>query len=1394
MKYQVLIWLLLAPISLLAQVREDFSDNNLHKDPLWLGDTADFTFTTDESLRLNAPNNASPVRLFTKTSNKDSITWEFWVNLDFSPSNSNRLKVFLGANDSTFDQGFQGYYLLIGENGTDDGIDLFRQDGNSNQLILKGKDGFINKGPTPFNIKVKWHKTGDWTIYADSNGLNNFIRQGKVQDNTYSNFQYFGFECQFTSTRSDKFIFDAIYRGYPVIDTIPPKAKKVNLSGGQKVNIDWDEPITQSSLSQANIKLLPGNQAPSNRSFIKGLPSKTSLKFAAPFQNKTKYELIIDGFKDKQGNVVNDTIAFNYFKPQRRDLLINELLPDPSPSQGLPEHEFVEIYNNSNFPIDLSGWEISDANNQAVLKANNPLPPDSHAIITDKTNKNDFRSFGKLATVSGLPSLNNGGDQMAIANPDGDTINQVKYKDDWYDDPDKADGGWTLERINPLSPCQGAVNWGGSKASKGGTPGIKNSIANNTKDSIPPKIDQVKVLDSNRLAITLTEAGLKGKLKPLNQYFTVQPNLTLKNGLVVTTDSFILTFKQNFESGFQYGLVHSGVPDCWQNTINQPDSIKFKYYSPFGASAGDITFNELMPNPTPSKGLPEAEFVEIKNTSDQRFSLKNWQFKDAVSEVNLPDSVLKSGELGIICDDKFADQFKSYGLVLPVSNLPSLNNNGDELSLVSPGGEIIDSLTYSDSWYQESLKANGGWSLEQINPEHPCSGSDNWTGSKNQSGGTPGNRNSVYDPEPDETNPDLKKVNILDSTRLRITFSEKITRQSIQFDQWNIDPPKTIKDNNAKGNLVKHLEVTLASPLQNKTSYTLSIKGITDCWGNQAQSPIKKQFEYLSPKPSDRHELLITEIMPDPNPPVELPEAEYMELKNTSNKVLALQDHKLITKGNTKELPRKLLKPGEYVVLVRNASENDFSDSIPTVGVSGFPALNNQGGSLAIRNAGNDLVHAVSYDADIFGNSFKKSGGWSLELKDLNTPCSRPSNWAPSKNKTGGTPGFQNSVQQTNPDTRPPELLKVLVKDSNQLTVVFNEGMDSIAVTQGTYKVEPNTGIKSIKAKPPFFKEATITLKKPVKSGITYTVKVENVKDCSGNQIQKSQDRRFGLPGEPAKDDLMVNEILFDPPTGGADFVEFYNRSDKVIDLEDLRIATRNDSNKIESMTRLPDFQVLPGTYFVVTEDRPFVRKTFLVKKPLWLKEIRRLPTYPNESGYVVLAKKNGNVIDEVNYKEDWHSPLVDDPEGISLERITHEGKSNDKANWHSAAEASNFGTPTYENSQAGKEKTSEKPFKLEPKVFSPDQDGYKDFLSIIYRMEKPGYIANVDIYDTKGRQVKSLKNNHLLGRKGRFKWDGSRDNGQKAPKGAYIVYIEIFHPDGDQDSYKLTTTLGGNF
>jgi len=161
-------------------------------------------------------------------------------------------------------------------------------------------------------------------------------------------------------------------------------------------------------------------------------------------------------------------------EPIEGDVIINEIMYDPvNDSYG----EWIELYNPSSQPIDLSGWVlcekallpgyIDEKTDELKSDSGTMLAPYSYAIITDG-------GSGTIAYYNGIDSgslalhtdasticggLSNKGDTVILESPDGRT-ESVTYSED------SAEDGYSLERT--------ASDWSDSLI-EGGTPGYENS-------------------------------------------------------------------------------------------------------------------------------------------------------------------------------------------------------------------------------------------------------------------------------------------------------------------------------------------------------------------------------------------------------------------------------------------------------------------------------------------------------------------------------------------------------------------------------------------------------------------------------------------------------------------------------------------------------------------------------------------------------------------------------------------------------------------------------------------------------------------------------------------------------------------------------------------------------
>ena len=409
------------------------------------------------------------------------------------------------------------------------------------------------------------------------------------------------------------------------------------------------------------------------------------------------------------------------------------------------------------------------------------------------------------------------------------------------------------------------------------------------------------------------------------------------------------------------------------------------------------------------------------------------------------------------------------------------------------------------------------------------------------------------------------------------------------------------------------------------------------------------------------------------------------------------------------------------------------------------------------------------------------------------TECTGKINFIASSNVIGGTPGTLNNTFDTLPDFVAPNLIGVLILNDTTISITFNEFMDSLSFQGATYALSPSINIQFAQLIAPDYEEIIVALETPLDSGIFYSISVVGATDCSGNEVTDNI-TFIALPSVADSNDVIVNEVLFNPRSGSVDFVELYNRSEKVITLQGWQIGDYDvDNDSIEGYREITNQPVLifPKEYLVLTENKVDIIQQYPSSIEKNILEIDDLPTYNDDEGGVYLFNPTTALIDKMIYKDDYHFELLIDDDGVSLERISSEKSSLEESNWHSASEKVGFATPGHKNSQDFSNPTSSGTVSLSPDIFSPDGDGFQDILSINYKFNAPGYSATISIFDRNGRLIKKLINNELLGGEGNFFWDGITDENTKARIGVYVVLFEAFNLDGDKEVFKKVITVG---
>ncbi|MEY3432822.1 MAG: hypothetical protein RL131_758, partial [Bacteroidota bacterium] len=327
---------------------------------------------------------------------------------------------------------------------------------------------------------------------------------------------------------------------------------------------------------------------------------------------------------------------------------------------------------------------------------------------------------------------------------------------------------------------------------------------------------------------------------------------------------------------------------------------------------------------------------------------------------------------------------------------------------------------------------------------------------------------------------------------------------------------------------------------------------------------------------------------------------------------------------------------------------------------------------------------------------------------------------------------------------------------------------------------------------PPLFSTIRLQINPALQNNFIYTVKTENLITCQTHASYSTPPVLTGIPKDPEPKEIILNEILYDPPQTGADFIELVNRSKAIINLKSLYAANRINFNSYSTPMVLSEKNrnILPGEHIVISTDTGYIKRQWPNSFIKQLHAIKQLPSLPNEAGSIILLNQQGITLEEFHYNDAMHFALLRDTEGVSLERINSTESAMNPNNWHSAAASANYATPTLENSQNQKQRQSEKQFELSSDVISLDNDGYNDILNLRYQFNQTGYLLSASLFNLQGKAIATIFNNELCASSGNFSWKGVDHLGNTIPSGVYILFVEAIHKSNKPIQWKKTIVV----
>lgn len=437
---------------------------------------------------------------------------------------------------------------------------------------------------------------------------------------------------------------------------------------------------------------------------------------------------------------------------------------------------------------------------------------------------------------------------------------------------------------------------------------------------------------------------------------------------------------------------------------------------PVNAKTGDLVISEIMADPVPSVSLPEEEFIEITNKTDFSFNLKGWKLLSSEGIYSFPEKILVPHGIMILCHVSDTLSFRKYGATCGFTSFPVLNDQGKMICILNSTGTLIHGVEYSDSWYGDLLKSEGGWSLEMIDTAYPFFHGGNWTASSSRSGGTPGAANATAGKNPDISFEGLLNVYPADSLHLTVMFSEPVLDYSGIPEDANIKGPD-IKEIIPADPLLRSFDLILSEPLARQIAYELELPDdLCDFAGNGIQ---RKKYSFGIPGQVLKGDILFNEILFDPLPGG----SDFIEFYNASDKIIDASRLFLVsinddsdTSGLTRvsDVPRCIMPSAYYSI---SEGENEVENTFPD-GEGEFifyagelPSMPDDKGHLILFNRELDIIDEVYYNEKMHSSLLSGTEGISLEKTNPIISSLEAVNWHSAAESSGwGTPGKVNSI------------------------------------------------------------------------------------------------------------------------------------------------------------------------------------------------------------------------------------------------------------------------------------------------------------------------------------------------------------------------------------------------
>ena len=639
-----------------------------------------------------------------------ALTLDMRWRQDLNGSNNNHSRIFLTESppESFLESEFLPAGSLsfsTGTNGSEDPLEI----SNAQFEVFQEIPPTLLNYAEPFDLDVSFRFSKDSTYTSIRAGTYDSGWSLPISNIALSNSneiwapRCIGFEATCTSSNTNAFSW-ALQRLAPMWLSLENHRILTHKSiDSTSIKIVWNRPspvglIVETAIQEINI---PGRP---HHAVFKGLTALT---------NGTSIERRVSTNKlDTVLSVVwADSNAVDF-----REITITELFVDATPTVGLPEVEWIEVFNRTDRIINMNGWGLVSESAttgtgmiRSIIPKNNwngYLPPQTRFLICNApfNATESLADLGYVSEVEGWSGLSDNGMKLSLLRPDGTFIDGLTYDRSWWHGESTA--ARSVSKIHP-SGCGLASNWEPTLLSLGATPWGKGEHEASASQITMPILISSHLINPNKVAFLL-----QPDIDPLSELQCLFLNEGNQEEAYWENPYWVVDLESPLSEGKPIDIIIEEGQLCTNGVKTQ--GVTMDWIPALPPEWGDLVISEFLTNPSPES--PWEEWVEIVNVSNRTLDLEGLKLGEAFLKVGQylnADSVL-------VLEPNCMDSWSSL----------SANSGQIKLSIQrNPMGEetiMIDLVEYSRCWHDDREKAEGGHSLERVNYFQPANSPNNW--------------------------------------------------------------------------------------------------------------------------------------------------------------------------------------------------------------------------------------------------------------------------------------------------------------------------------------------------------------------------------------------------------------------------------------------------------------------------------------------------------------------------------------------------------------------------------------------------------------------------------------------------------------------------------------------